>query len=207
MGVDPRGESVIASLFIGMLIGFVSGAAISGGFEIAKQAYNNGNWNWDVTSWDWGQIGLSALGGGVAGAISSINIGSGIASWFFTFLLGGTGSVVGGLISGSVTDWGSAAMAFAIGSVANIVARGITAVINKCRMVASKKSLSKFIYDDMSLDDIIAVDIKNNNLHPSYNKFLNQTANKLLIAKGYWAKSFMYSFANSGISSILSGWY
>ena len=61
---DPSGH---ISILIGMLIGFGVGALIGGGFEIVKQAYNGGEWNWDISSWNWGQIGLSALGGAVAG--------------------------------------------------------------------------------------------------------------------------------------------
>ncbi len=34
-----------------------------------------------------------------------------------------------------------------------------------------------------------------------------QGANLVLKANGQWARSSMYSFANAGISSLLSGWY
>lgn len=40
-----------------------------------------------------------------------------------------------------------------------------------------------------------------------YNKFLNYSGNLVLKANGQWARSSMYSFANAGISSLLSGWY
>lgn len=90
-----------------------------------------------------GQIVLSALGGGVAGAISSISIGGpAVVSWLGTILLGGFGSVAGGLISGSVTDWESAAWAFGIGAVANVAARGITTLINKGITASAQKVLN-----------------------------------------------------------------
>ena len=201
---DPSGHSAI---LIGMLIGFGVGALIGGGFEIAKQAYNGGDWNWDMSSWDWGQIGLSALGGGVAGAISSISFGSGVIGYLTTFATGGIGSVLGGIISGSVTDLQSVLIAFGVGAVANVVARGITALINKGVSAGAQKALSNPIFDDMTLGDLASSALKNNGYSPAYNKLLNQAANLVLKANGQWARSSMYSFANAGISSLLSGWY
>lgn len=49
-----------------------------------------------------GQIGLSALGGGVAGAISSISLGTGLVRGFSAFAFWGIGSTLCGWISGSV---------------------------------------------------------------------------------------------------------
>lgn len=201
---DPSGHSAI---LIGMLIGFGVGALIGGGFEIAKQAYNGGDWNWDMSSWDWGQIGLSALGGGVAGAISSISFGSGVIGYLTTFATGGIGSVLGGIISGSVTDLQSGLIAFWVGAVANVVARGITALINKGVSAGAQKALSNPMFDDMTLGDLASSALKNNGYSPAYNKLLNQAANLVLKANGQWARSSMYSFANAGISSLLSGWY
>ena len=40
-----------------------------------------------------------------------------------------------------------------------------------------------------------------------YNKLLNYAGNLVLKANGQWARSSMYSLANAGISSFLSGWY
>ena len=201
---DPSGHSAI---LIGMLIGFGVGALIGGGFEIAKQAYNGGDWNWDMSSWNWGQIGLSALGGAVAGAISSISFGSGFVGYLTTFITGGVGSVAGGLISGSVTDLQSGLIAFGIGAVANVAARGITALINKGVSASAQKALSNPIFDDVPLGDLVGSGLKNNGYAPAYNKFLNYAGNLVLKANGQWARSSMYSFANAGISSLLSGWY
>ena len=201
---DPSGHSAI---LIGMLIGFGVGALIGGGFEIAKQAYNGGDWNWDMSSWNWGQIGLSALGGAVAGAISSISFGSGVVGYLTTFATGGVGSVLGGMISGSVTDLQSGLIAFGIGAVANVAARGITALINKGVSASAQKALSNPIFDDLTLGDLVGSGLKNNGYAPAYNKFLNYAGNLVLKANGQWARSSMYSFANVGISSLLSGWY
>ena len=201
---DPSGHS---ALLIVMLIGFGVGFFVGGGFEIAKQAYNGGDWNWDVSSWNWGQIGLSALGGGVAGAFSSISYGSGVVGYLTASATGGIGSVLGGMISGSVTDVKSGFIAFGIGAVANVAARGITALINKGVSAGAQKALNNPIIDDMTLGDLVGSGLKNNGNAQAYNKFLNYVGNLVLKANGQWARSTMYSFANAGISSLFSGWY
>lgn len=205
---DPSGCIAISTLLFSLLIGFGLGFVIGGVSEIAKQAYNGGEWNWAASSWNLKQIGLSALGGGVAGAISSIPIGgTGIISWIGTFALGGLGSLAGGAISGSVTDLKSAAIAFTIGGVANVAAIGITTLINKGITASAQKTLNSPVFNDMSLGDLIGSGLENNGNNPLYNKLLNQAAKYLMRANGQWVKSFMYSFANSCISSVLSGWY
>ena len=204
--VDPSGNIAI-SLGLAMLIGFGVGLVISGGFEIAKQVYNDGNWNWNLSSWDWGQIGLSALGGGVAGAISSISLGTGFIGYLSAFAFGGFGSVAGGLISGSVTDVQSAAIAFGIGAFANVAAKGITNLINKGVTASSHKALNRPIFDDIQFDDLIGTGLKNNGINPIYNKILNQGGKLVVKANGLWVKSALYSFTSSGFSSLFSGWY
>ena len=204
---DPLGHFALSSFLIGLTIGFCVGLAIGGGVEIVKQAYNGSDWNWDITSWNWGQIGLSALGGGVAGAISSVSFGSGAVAWITTFIFGGVGSVVGGYISGSVTNFDSAGVAFILGGVANIAAKGITVVINKGITAHAQKGLNHFMFDDMTLSDLVGSGLQNNGYNPIYNKLLDQVAKYIMRANGQWARSFMYLFANAGISSLLSGWY
>lgn len=157
-----------------------------------------------MSSWNWGQIGLSALGGAVAEAISSISFGSGVVGYLTTFATGGIGSVLGGMISGSVTDLQSGLIAFGIGAV---VARGITALINKGVSAGAQKALNNPIFDDMTLGDLVGSGLKNNGYAPAYNKFLNYVGNLVLKANGQWERSSMYSFANAGISNLLSGWY
>ncbi len=174
----------------------------------ALSLVNNGNWNWDVSSWNWGQIGLSALGGGVAGALSSISIGgSAIISWLGTILLGGIGSVAGGLISGSVTDWESAAWAFGIGAVANVAARGITTLINKGITASAQKALNNPIFDKLTFSDLVGSGVKNSGYNPAYIKILNQAAKTLMMSNGQLANSILFSFMNSSFSSLFSGWY
>ena len=129
---DPSGHFAITSLLIAMGVGFGIGFAVGGAFEIGKQVYSNG---WNPGNWDWTQIGLSALGGGVAGAISAISIpGSGFLSYLGTFALGGVASVAGGLISGSVSSFETAAFAFALGGVANVVGRGISDLVKHVKV-------------------------------------------------------------------------
>ena len=83
MRVDPDGNAFV-SILIAMAIGFGIGAAVGGGIEVGKQIKSNG---WNPSNWDWCQIGLSALGGGVAGAISALPIsGTGFLSYLGTFI-------------------------------------------------------------------------------------------------------------------------
>ena len=77
---DPTGHFGIA---LTLLIATGIGLAIGGGVEIGKQIYNGGNWNWDVSSWNWWEIGKSALLGAATG---------------FAFGLGG---VAGGIFKGT----------------------------------------------------------------------------------------------------------
>lgn len=130
--------------------------------------------------------------------------GSGVVGYLTTFATGGIGSVLGGMISGSVTDLQSGLIAFGIGAVA---ARGITALINKGVSAGAQKALNNPIFDDMTLGDLVGSGLKNNGYAPAYNKFLNYVGNLVLKANGQWARSSMYSFANAGISNLLSGWY
>ena len=204
MNADPTGHSAI---LIGMLIGFGVGALIGGGFEIAKQAYNGGNWNWHISSWNWGQIGLSALGGAVAGAISSISLGSGVVGYLTAFASGGVGSVLGGMISGSVTDLRSGLVAFGIGAIANVAAKGIADLINKGITTGTQKALNSPIFDDMTLGDLVGSGLKNNGCSPAYNKILNQATKYLVDAKGLWIRSSLYCLTSSSLSSLFSGWY
>ena len=207
MYADPSGHIAISALLIGMAIGFGVGTVIGGGFEIAKQAYNGGDWNWDSSSWNWGQIGLSALGGGVAGAISSITLETGFAGYLTSFFAGGAGSVLGGIISGSVTDLQSGLVAFGIGAIANVAARGISDLINKGVASSAQKALNSPIFDDIQFGDLIGAGLENNGLNPIYNNILNQGSKHALNAVGLWAKSAIYSFTSSGLSSLFSGWY
>ncbi|MGN1295969.1 MAG: hypothetical protein ACI4U5_06120, partial [Bacilli bacterium] len=199
---DPSGHSVI---LIGMLVGFGVGALIGGGFEIGKQIYDNG---WNFKDWDLKQIGLSALGGAIAGAISAIPIpGSGLLSYLGSFAIGGTASVMGGLISGSVDNWQTAAIAFGIGGFANMVARGVTNLINKGITANAQKQLSNSIYADVKLSDLVGIDVKNNGINISYLSILKHASQLTAYSFGNWVKSAIYAFLNSTISCLISGWY
>jgi len=202
---DPNGTFVITTaVIIGvvklMAIGFAVGATVAGGIEIGRQVSREG---WNYTDWDWKQIGLSTLGGGVAGAISAIPIpGAGFLSYLGTFAIGGIASVAGGWISGSVTDFNSGLIAFGIGGFANVAARGISSGINKLISRRSQNILQNhFIYDNMTAADLIMTSSS------AYNNFTRETAKLVAIGLGSFSKSISYSIINSGLSSFMSGWY
>ena len=123
MYVDPEGCSVLLTLLFGFLIGFT----ISGVVEIGNQIDTYG---WNISDWDWRQIGLSALGGGVAGLISAIPVGGMVGTFFF----GGVGAVAGGIISGAVTDIQSGIKIFAVGAFANLIGYGVGKGIEKFKV-------------------------------------------------------------------------
>ncbi len=64
----------------------------------------------------------------MAGAISAVPTGGGLLGYVGAFALGRLASVVGGTISGTVTDWKSAAIAFGIGGFASVIAKGLSDV-------------------------------------------------------------------------------
>ncbi len=187
-----------------IVVGATIGSTISAGYEVAKQLRSNGG---DFSFLNGEKIALAALGGGLAGAISCVSYGSGFVAYLTTFISGGTGSLIGGIISGSVTDSQSALIAFGVGSFANVIARGFSELINKGIATSAQKTLNTPIYEDLSLADLAASGIENNGYNPVYNNVLNEGGDLVLKATGGWARTFMYSFINAGISSLLSGWY
>ena len=218
MYVDPDGEvAVLLTALIGMAIGFGIGAAISGSFEIGKQIYNNG---WNPIKWNWGQIGLSALGGGVAGAISAIPIpGTGFLSYLGTFAIGGVASVAGGIISGSVNSWQTALLAFGIGGVANVVGRGLSDLakhfkinrqIETIKLKANKIASMNAKNKSLSIWNLIGPDNYSRNAFKSWNatdifNLLVSEANTQLSISGI-DKMIRYTVYSSIISSLGSGW-
>ena len=214
---DPSGCGAISAILIAMAIGFGVGATIGGGFEIGKQIYANG---WNPGDWDWTQIDLSVLGGGFAGAISSISIGSGFVGYLSAFALGGVGSVFGGWISGSVTSWESAGMAFLIGGTANVLGKGVSDIINKIKvgknisvvsneasriasMSAKKKSLA--IWEMIGTDNFSRNAFKSWGYDQILELLMTAASNQLFInsAKGLTR----YVVYSALISSLDSGWY
>ena len=204
MYIDPSGESFIFALGIGFLLG----AIIGGGFETASQINDNG---FTLEDWDWGQIGLSALGGGIAGMISAIPIGgTGVLSYLASFGIGGLASVSGGLISGSVSfsEPSTIILSFVIGGVANVLARGISSKINKMVADKAKNTLqNSFAFSNMKLSDLVGTGLSNNGLNPAYLKLANEAARLVAYSNGAFTKSIVYSSINSSLSSLFSGWY
>ena len=78
--VDPSGH-----LGIGLTLLIATGVGLASGFgiEVAKQVYNDGDWNWDPTTWNWWELGKASL----------IEAATGFAY--------GLGGVAGGIIKGS----------------------------------------------------------------------------------------------------------
>ncbi len=186
-----------------VLVGAAIGAGASAVWNIGTQLVSNGG---NFATINWGNVGMSALGGAVAGAISAIPIpGSGILSYLGTFAIGGAASVVGGVVSGSVYNAQTVLIAFGLGGIANVAARGISDLINKGLSASAKKSIDSYAYNDISLEDLIGID--NGIGSPVFNKFMGDAGKLTTRALGCWAKSLMYAIASSSISSILSGWF
>ena len=186
-----------------VLVGAAIGAGASAVWNIGTQLVSNGG---NFATINWGNVGMAALGGAVAGAISAIPIpGSGILSYLGTFAIGGAASVVGGVVSGSVYNAQTVLIAFGLGGIANVAARGISDLINKGLSASAKKSIDSYAYNDISLEDLIGID--NGIGSPVFNKFMGDAGKLTTRALGCWAKSLMYAIASSSISSILSGWF
>ena len=77
---DPTGYFGIG---LTLLIATGVGLAFGFGVEAAKQAYDGGDWNWDLSTWNWWEIGKASLIGAATG---------------FAYGLGG---VAGGIVKGS----------------------------------------------------------------------------------------------------------
>ena len=194
--MDESGEGILTAILIGALIGGI----IAGGFSVAGQISNNG---WDVGNWDWTQIGISTLGGVVAGGISAIPIGG----WVGAIAFGGIGAVSGGLITGAVNSFETAAIIFGVGAFANLVGYGISNAIAKTQ--------ANFIYNLSNKAKSLAV--QQLQMHPlnmgsvalkgSYrNAFKNisqQEIRSLLVHANPWLRNGVYS---SFFASLLSGW-
>ena len=104
-----------------------------------------------------------------------------------TLLIGmAIGFVAEVLISGSVTDFLSVAIASGIGAIANVAAKGIADLINKGVTAGAQKALNSPIFDGLQMDDLIGSGLKNNGLNPLYNKILNQGAKYVVNANGLW---------------------
>ena len=186
-----------------VLVGAAIGAGASAVWNIGTQLVSNGG---NFATINWGNVGMSALGGAVAGAISAIPIpGSGILSYLGTFAIGGAASVVGGVVSGSVYNAQTVLIAFGLGGIANVAARGISDLINKGLSASAKKSIDSYAYNDISLEDLIGVD--NGIGSPVFYKIMSDAGKLTTRALGCWAKSLMYAIASSSISSIISGWF
>ena len=206
--INQADENGYFGWLLGILIGAIIGAVVNTAFEVANQVQNYG---WDLGDWDWGQIGLSALGGLVAGAISAIpipgfqsfGIWGSIIHYGLTFLTGGVGAVAGGLISGAVDSVESAFTSFAIGGTFNLFSDLLTNGLNKLIQKYSNKVLTNPLYADMTLGDLVGSGLK------SYPKYLSSLMNKLSrairFANGGLTRSIFYNIGINSVFEIISG--
>ena len=197
MLTDETGEGFLATILFGAIIG----GLISGGFAIVEQISTNG---WNAGNWDWQKIGVSALGGAVAGGISAVPLGGFIGAVAF----GGAGAVAGGLITGSVNSVETFFTALTIGAIANALGYGLNVGIAKYK--------SRNIYNLGNKAKSLAVQRLQSHplnmgaaaLKGSYrNAFKNisqQEIQKLLMNSNFWLRNSVFS---SITSSSLSGWY
>lgn len=198
MNVDPDGRlffSIKALIIIG-LVAFGTGAAVAGGIAIANEIRNNG---WNPTDWDWRQIGLSALGGGVAAVIASIGwkfpaswgmLGT-VLSWSITFAAGFGGAVAGGFISGHANsdNWWIIGL---FGGVGNVAARGISgAVSRQSQGIARHKLNTKYVNKTMA--DLIG------------NRKLARIT--LQAMKGLTGNTALFTSMNTGFSFLFTEWW
>ena len=91
--VDPSGH---LGVFLTALVATLAGALIGGGVEIVRQAYNEGNWNWNAKTWNWWNIGGATLLGAASG------------------LAYGLGGIAGGIVKGSIGAISVAGKAFSV---------------------------------------------------------------------------------------------
>ena len=203
MYFDPSGHVVITltTVLSAMAIGFLIGGTVAGGFEIYNQIRSNG---WNPYDWNWKQIGLSALGGAVAGMISAIPVGG----WLGALFLGGIGSLMGGIISGSVYNLETALLAFSIGALANLIAYGVSAKLTdaKASQIYNQSRKAK----SLSVQKLQGhrLNMGSKALKGSFRNAFKDTTQAeiagLIKNANPWIRLGIYS---TSISSFLSGWY
>ena len=209
---DYNGTFVLSTFLITIAIGALIGGAISGGFEIVHQVRMYG---WDTDSWDWKQIGLSTLGGVVAGAISAIPIpgfqgfGGFILHYGLTFATGAIGAVAGGMISGSVKpDALSIFKAVLIGGFANVIANGLSDYFKYSKA-------SKIFNQSRKAKSLLVQELQGHplNMGPKafkgryVNAFKDTTLKEIEDLIENANSLFRYGVFSSIFSSLLSGWY
>ena len=101
-----------------VLVGVAVGAVVGAGFEMARQVIATGG------IYDWGAIGMNALGGATAASVAALAPGS--LGLFGQFVFGGLGAVAGGMIDGGVNSRDTASFAFIVGGIANVAANSIS---------------------------------------------------------------------------------
>ncbi len=201
-GVAIAGAITISVLTLGtatpVVAGMLIGGAVSAGFEIGSQIIFDGGIH------DGGAILSSALGGMVSGAIGAINIGG----WLGAFVIGGVGSSIGGVVSGSVTDFQSFTNAFEIGAFSGLIAYGISykildAKTNKI-FNQSRKSKSLSVQKLQSHPLNMGAEALKGKFRNSFKEITRKEIADLITRSDSWIRWGVYS---SLVASSLSGWY
>ncbi len=154
---------------------------------------------------DLAAIGWAALGGAVSGAVSaipignfaSLGVGGKVLSYGLTALTGGSGAVLGGIVSGSVTDIESAKLAFLIGGSASMLAKFATDKIGAHLQNKANKFLSNDFFGSTTLGDMVG----------QSSRIYNDLGKALMQANGQYFRSIAYMLTVTSISSGLSSWY
>jgi len=190
-----------------VLIGMGVGAVISGGFNVISQLRSGGEFNFGEFLW-------ATFGGAVSGAISAIPIfsGFGVLDYLGTAFIGGIASLVGGVVSGTVTDAASAGIAFGVGVLANVVAKGVQQIrinikANRIMKIDSNKVRSSKINNFMRKHNITVEGLSGKALGDwSVNIFKTMSAStfKDIVTHALSRSAIVYSAI---VSSLLSAWY
>ena len=133
------------------MAGAVIGGIIGAGFEIANQIKTNG---WDSDYWDIESIGIALLNGAISGAIGAIDPSSlfkrKIWAYVFTFLIGASGALIAGALTGTINfnNPSEVVFAIAVGGFSNVIGKAISDSIlkhqtsNIMNLPKKKKSLT-----------------------------------------------------------------
>ncbi len=189
-----------------VLIGIAVGAVVSGGLNLVSQLKSDDPFNAEEFLW-------ATFGGAVSGAVSAIPLfgGFSVTNYIGTAILGGIASVAGGFVSGSVTDWTSAGIAFGVGAFANVVAKGvqhlhITIKTNSVMNIKSNGVRSSKINKFLIKNKVHMEGIHKGLGNWSKNLFKNMTKATFrdIVRHSISRSAMVYSAI---VSSLMSGWY
>ena len=207
---DPSGCFAWGAILAGAVIGGIIGA----GFEIANQIKTNG---WDSDYWDIESIGTALLNGAISGAIGAIDPSSlfkrKVWAYVFTFLIGASGALIAGALTGTINfnNPSEVVFAIAVGGISNVIGKAISDSILK-RQTSKIMNLSR---KKKSLT-IQQLEVESGNIKAGNGSARNSFKNcdfgyvkELIIKTSFWIKNSIYSTSSasliSGIPDIIWG--